>query len=341
MSECEAGTSVSTDVQPEETSTTTMDPQVVPCKTIVQDVDQLQNGVGEASASNSKELLLEEGLHPDTTDTESCTSTRRNSFVSSTSDSDLELALNSLFRTPTTRSTTHSSSINSPPSIDGTENSAPTLLDGIDVLLQRITSERFAELRNIQLSERPVTGGNARGNIENFMRRAVHGPTEEEQLQEDAANRPDHVTNEQQFLRQQSVVQSSLQNEFRTILERTLLARVSPTSEVTNVQRENERETGNAVGGTTFRARLEALFGERNSGTRTDNRQPRTRNRNVPQPPALPSNPLPNMQQQYQQQQQQQQQQLYISNEIDHLKAFFSHSTHFFKSPHFVLIWTT
>ena len=37
------------------------------------------------------------------------------------------------------------------------------LLDGLDALLQRISSERFAELRNIQLTDRPVTGGQARG----------------------------------------------------------------------------------------------------------------------------------------------------------------------------------
>ena len=72
--------------------------------------------------------------------------------------SDVGSALASLFHTPSTLS--RSSGISSP----GTEETeGSSLLDGIDVLLQRITSERFAELRNMQLTDRPVTGGQARG----------------------------------------------------------------------------------------------------------------------------------------------------------------------------------
>merc|ERR1719427_947751 len=115
-------------------------------------------------------------------DASSCSecSTRRNSDDYE-SFSDMDSALASLFQTPTL---SRSSQISSPRAEGSPRTEGSPLLDGIDVLLQRITSERFAELRNIQLTDRPVTGGAARGNIESFMRRAVHGPTEEEQIEE-------------------------------------------------------------------------------------------------------------------------------------------------------------
>jgi len=202
------------------------------------------------------------------------------------------MTLTSLFRTPSSNTTSHSSH-RSTPSIGG--HTSP-LIDGIDLLLQRITSERFAELRNIQLSERPVTGGNARGNIETFMRRAVHGPTEEERQQEDEANRPEHVANDVQFLNQQSVVQSSLHNDFRNILERTLLQRMSTSQ----AQRRNsiQRQERNLVGGQNFRSRLEALFGGRSTEERSlpararPVRPPVRRERNIPHPPQQ-APPLP------------------------------------------------
>jgi len=274
MCDSEANTTCSDSVEP-----TTMEPVQTSCKSDFTE-SEIQDG-GEASSSK----IQPEDNNTTITDSSSCSecSTRRNSGYGSDSFDDMELTLSSLFRTPSHTSTNHSSHINSP----RTETTTTPLLDGFDLLFQRITNERFAELRDIQLSERPVTGGAARGNIESFMRRAVHGPTEEEQQMEDAANRPEHVASDQMFLRQQSVVQSSLQNDFRNILERTLLARMAPAT-TTTAPRESEAPRG-LVGGENFRSRLEALFGGRASSTpQPANPRPQARPRPVPRPPQPP-----------------------------------------------------
>lgn len=104
-----------------------------------------------------------------------------------------------------------------------------------------ILSERFLELRRIQLGERPVTGGNARTSLENFFQRALHGPTEEQRTAEEESNRPENVANDVQSLLQLSRVRSALQSGFTTRLESTLSFRAQPNS-VTQQPRNNFRQ---------------------------------------------------------------------------------------------------
>lgn len=157
------------------------------------------------------------------------------------------------------------------------------LISYLNVNIISLFSERFAELRNIQLSERPVSGGNARDNIETFFRQAVHGPTEEERIVIEENNRPAEVVQDVQLLQQRSVVQSSLQNQFRGILERALLRRVTgqpanPEPQNNPPQRQRQR---NLVGSSDFRARLESLYGggSTTSATSTNTNAAPRRNR--------------------------------------------------------------
>lgn len=161
------------------------------------------------------------------------------------------------------------------------------LISYLNVNIISLFSERFAELRNIQLSERPVSGGNARDNIETFFRQAVHGPTEEERIVIEENNRPAEVVQDVQLLQQRSVVQSSLQNQFRGILERALLRRVTgqpanPEPQNNPPQRQRQR---NLVGSSDFRARLESLYGGRSTTSATStntNAAPRRNRRYFP-----------------------------------------------------------
>jgi len=240
-------------------------------------------------------------------DSSSCSScsTRRNSL----NESDFEITINSLFRTPSSTSTSDSSSLGTPSLHNPSSSSHSNVLDGIDVLLQRITSERFTELRSIQLSDRPVTGGVARGNIDSFFRRAIHGPTDEEREEEEAANRPAHVADERELLQQQSLVRSSLQNDFRDLLERTIAARMPSSLQALPRPQQNQprpprpqQVEGSLVGGSDFRSRLESLYGGRSTGAPA---APIVRRRRVP---ITPQNPVPEETHQPQQQQQSQQQ---------------------------------
>jgi len=143
------------------------------------------------------------------------TSTRRNSLTYSSSD--LGTPLQFLFRSS-------SSSISAGSQIDSPVGISPDadVLNGLDRLLNRITSERFLELRRIQLGERPVTNGNARTSLENFFQRAINGPSVEQRNAEEEANRPENVANDVQSLIQLSRVQSALQNGFSNRLESVL-----------------------------------------------------------------------------------------------------------------------
>ena len=91
-------------------------------------------------------------------------------------------------------------------------------------------SERFLELRRIQLGERPVTSGNARESLENFFNRAINGPTTEERNEEEAQNRPANVANDVESLLQLSRVRAALENGFRNQLESALSGRTSTTT---------------------------------------------------------------------------------------------------------------
>lgn len=71
-------------------------------------------------------------------------------------------------------------------------------------------SERFLELRRIQLGDRPVSGTHARESLENFFQRAIHGPTIAERISEEEQNRPNAVTNDVQNLLQQGLVNATL-----------------------------------------------------------------------------------------------------------------------------------
>lgn len=104
-------------------------------------------------------------------------------------------------------------------------------------------SERFLELRRIQLGERPVTSGNARSSIEHFFDRAINGPTVQERTEEEAQNRPQNVANDVESLLQLSRVSSAIQNGFRSRLEATLTGRSSQTT--TNTNQSPARNTRN------------------------------------------------------------------------------------------------
>lgn len=171
---------------------------------------------------------LDEVIHSSLSSTSQCslessnTTTRRNSVESY----NLGTPLRHLFHSTSASSASPVSSISSDESV----------LDGLNQLLQRITSERFLELRRIQLGDRPVTNSNARENLENFFNRAINGPTPEERNEEEQANRPETVANDVQSLIQLSRVQSALQNDFRRQLESALSGRV-----MTNASQSNTR----------------------------------------------------------------------------------------------------
>ena len=129
----------------------------------------------------------------------------------------------------------------------------------------RSFSERFLELRRIQLGERPVTGSNTRETLETFFHRAIHGPTEQERQREEEANRPDHVTHDVQLLLQRQVVRSALQTDFRSHLEQTLNSRHHPQAASAHPSQPQRRR--NIVGNTAFRSQLERLFGDRHGQT--------------------------------------------------------------------------
>jgi len=193
-------------------------------------------------------------------------STRRNS-----SSSSLGTPLHVLFG-----SSRNSSQFDSPtssvPDVD--------LLNGLDQLLNRVTSERFLELRRIQLGDRPVTSGNARDSLEDFFHRAIHGPTIQQQNNDGERNRPENVSTDVESLLQLSRVRSALQNGFRNQLEATLTGRVQmngpPQPRVNRIQRPSNRIQSSAPPSNNLR-------------------------HGIPPPP-----PLPSTQQQQQQQQQQQ-----------------------------------
>jgi len=150
------------------------------------------------------------------------TSTRRSSLQSCDFSSGLATPLQFLFQS------TSSSNLDSP-TIPNFKQEAD-VLNGLDQLLRRITSERFLELRRIQLGERPVTSGNARSSIEHFFDRAINGPTVQERTEEEAQNRPQNVANDVESLLQLSRVSSAIQNGFRSRLEATLTGRSSQTT---------------------------------------------------------------------------------------------------------------
>ncbi|XP_057312548.1 E3 ubiquitin-protein ligase LRSAM1-like [Hydractinia symbiolongicarpus] len=180
-----------------------------------------------------------------------CGSTRRSSLLS---DSDFEIPFQILFRSAS--STNEGTQITTP-----VRFSTSPVLEGLDLLLQRLESERFSELRSIQLDERPVTGRNSRENLETFFRRAIHGLTEEERQQQEEFNRPEHVANDVNNLQEQSIVQSTLQTGFRAQLEQALSSRIQQQTRQVERRRGSVRHP--SVGGLAFRSQLERMYGER------------------------------------------------------------------------------
>jgi len=229
------------------------------------------------------------------------TSTRRNSIESNLS-SGLATPLQLLFRSIS--SSSRSSTLDSPIAPTSIQNS--NVLNGLDQLLQKITSERFLELRRIQLGERPVTGGNARASIENFFERAINGPTQQERAEEEAQNRPETVANDVQSLLQLSRVSSAIQNGFRRQLEATLSGRsTAPTTRGSNnntrvtrrpvPRRFDNNRTAPAQG--SFRDQLSRQIAQRQqrqqSSVQPQEPTPVSRTSNPPPPPPLPGTSTP------------------------------------------------
>lgn len=114
------------------------------------------------------------------------------------------------------------------------------------------SSERFLELRRIQLGERPVTSGNARESLESFFNRAINGPTTEERNEEEAQNRPENVANDVETLLQLSRVRAALQNGFRNQLESALSGRTTTSTTTTpQVNRRRYQRSSNLRTNTT------------------------------------------------------------------------------------------
>ena len=144
-------------------------------------------------------------------------------------------------------------------------------------------SERFLELRRIQLGDRPVSGTHARESLENFFERAIHGSTIAERISEEEQNRPNAVTNDVQNLLQQGLVNTTLQNNFRQHVERTLSAR-QPTSNTATSKPARERRARGSVANSQFRSQLETLFQSRigsNNFRPELRRNGSTQNRNI------------------------------------------------------------
>jgi len=246
----------------------------------------------EKSSLSSYDFKLLEG-NQSCSENSSVSSTRRNSL---TSESDLEGPLQLLFASS---SSSRSLSRGTP----SQPSEASNILNGIDLLLHRLSSERFLELRRIQLGERPVTGSDARENLENFFHRAIHGPTDEERMQADEENRPVNVANDVESLIQQGLVRSSLATSFREQLERSLSSRMSNTTtspnrppHVNNARREiqTQRPAPSSVNN-TFRSHLERMYADRlglnaSQPPSSHTRQPQRINRRVSTPPTIQPN---------------------------------------------------
>lgn len=172
---------------------------------------------------------------------------------SSGSHSDYETAFQLLYNV--SRNSTPAESFT--PRSSSSETSL-NLINGIDVLLQRLSNERFLELRRIQLGDRPVSGTHARESLENFFQRAIHGPTNEERISEEEQNRPTVVANDVDNLLRQGLVNATLHNDFRNQLERTLSARrINNSAPVRPVPQQRPQRP---VGNSQFRSQLESLF---------------------------------------------------------------------------------
>ncbi|XP_052773248.1 uncharacterized protein LOC128212045 [Mya arenaria] len=121
------------------------------------------------------------------------------------------------------------------------EPQSESKMDGMDVLLERIRSERQNELREIQNNNRPVTGQDNRNNINQFMRKNAevretvqaagkdNVPLNSRNVEE---HRPDAVVIEIQGVSQQQRVSSMLQTAgFRRNLENIIRGSIRSVSQ--------------------------------------------------------------------------------------------------------------